>query len=183
MLAQLGDLRFEPAPLERIERTAVFGFAQQTAAMRKASLQAVGDGLVQLSLTLVFHERFCNPRLELGRLRIAAAAKASQLLVLGNGEVVGRFVITEVADTAAQTAGDGSLIEARVRISLLESVEPVVLEIERPPRRTGPAISKSPAQPSAAVRQAPPRDQALLVQIGILPAKGTVPTKTITRQP
>uniref|UniRef100_UPI0011BA9470 phage tail protein n=1 Tax=Salmonella enterica TaxID=28901 RepID=UPI0011BA9470 len=72
------------------------------------------------SITLVFHQHYCVPDVELARLRTAMKAHQALALVFGNGDYRGWFVITDVTATSEQTDSTGNVLAVSATVSLRE---------------------------------------------------------------
>ncbi|HHY7890969.1 TPA: phage tail protein [Escherichia coli] len=90
-------------------------------------------------ISLVFHQHYCVPDVELARVRTAMKAHQALALVFGNGDYRGWFVITDVTATSEQTDSTGNVLAVSATVSLREY--------------TG--DPKNPLQPPAIRRQVP----------------------------
>ena len=101
MFAVLGDIEFELITYwDGFEATFGVDYAEHARIGGKPGLQFVGDRLDEIQITLVFHQHYCVPDVELARLRTAMKAHQALALVFGNGDYRGWFVITDVTATS-----------------------------------------------------------------------------------
>ncbi|MCV8380859.1 phage tail protein, partial [Escherichia coli] len=104
MFAVLGDIEFELITYwDGFEATFGVDYAEHARIGGKPGLQFVGDRLDEIQISLVFHQHYCAPDVELARLRTTMKAHQALALVFGNGDYRGWFVITDVTATSEQT--------------------------------------------------------------------------------
>lgn len=122
MYAQLGNIRFEGLKgFTSLEETFGVNYAQHERINGKPRLQAVGDVLDTLSFSMYLHKEFTDPEADIEALRIAMIDRQILPLVLGNGRVVGSFVIPSFSKTTLFTDKLGNIIEATIAVELLEA--------------------------------------------------------------
>lgn len=132
MYAVLGDVQFELITyFDGLEAQFGVDYAEHALIGRKPRLQWVGDKLDEFRLDLVFHIRFCDPEVELLKLRQALQSRQARQFVLGNGEYKGWFVMTELVATSRHTDKAGGLIALEAKVTLREYVEPQALEARK----------------------------------------------------
>lgn len=130
LLAQLGSTRFEVVgPIQELASTRGYSYAQHEVIEGKPRLQATGDELEQLVLTLRFHPQFGDPVGDYADLCLAAAQHQAMPFVWGSGAVMGRYVITEIDDTIDAMDELGRVTLRTTRVTLLEWVESTPLEV------------------------------------------------------
>ena len=96
MFAVLGDIEFELITYwDGFEATFGVDYVEHARIEGKPGLQFVGDKLDEIQISLVFHQHYCVPDVELARLRTAMKAHQALALVFGNGDYRGWFVITD----------------------------------------------------------------------------------------
>lgn len=124
MLAQLGSVVFEllRAPL-KFEKRKTVEFAEHRIVNRKTRLQYTGTNTDEVTLTVRFHSMFCDPAREMQELEKIAEAAEPVVFVLGTGEILGDFVITEITETVTQTDRVGYPISIEAEIKLREYVK------------------------------------------------------------
>jgi phage protein U len=122
MYAQLGNIKFEG-----LKGFVSFGhekgvnFAQHERIDGKPRLQSVGDNLDSISFDIYLHSEFTNPEEDIEALELAMDNKEVLLLLLGNGKIVGDFVITNFSQSNSFTDSVGNLISVTLSVTLLES--------------------------------------------------------------
>jgi len=122
MYAQLGNIRFEGLKgFSSFSETIAATYAQHARINRKARLEATGNELDAISIEMYFHANFTDPEADIEAIRVATVNHEILKLVLGNGNVVGDFVITSFEKTIDFTDPSGNIISATVSAELLES--------------------------------------------------------------
>lgn len=125
MYAQLGDIRFTlPAYVSATSSERGQSFAKHDRIDGKPLLQAIGTELETIAMEVLFHVDFCDPELEIVKLRTASDRQEALPLVYQNGTYRGRYVITKIAETVRQTDGAGNLIKLTARLDLQEWHDP-----------------------------------------------------------
>lgn len=126
--ALLGEITFDLITyFEGMEANFSANYAEHALIEGKPRLQWVGDNLDEVSWSLVFHAGFCDPELEMLKLRGAITRHEALPLVFANGDYKGWFVPTDVRVTTRQVMRDGTLIWLEAELTLREYVRPVVL--------------------------------------------------------
>ena len=132
MYAVLGDVEFELITyFDGMEAQFGVDYAEHALIGGKPRLQRVGDKLDEFRLDLVFHGSYCDPELELVKLRQAMQLGEARQFVLGNGAYKGWFVITDLTATSRQTDKVGALVALDAAVTLREYVEPKTLETRK----------------------------------------------------
>lgn len=122
MYAQLGNIKFEGVKgFTSLEETFGVNYAQHERIQGKPRLEAVGDVLDTISFSMYLHSSFTNPEEDIEAIRVAMKNREILKLVLGNGRVVGNFVIPGFTKTTSFTDPMHNLIEATLSVELLES--------------------------------------------------------------
>lgn len=122
MYAQLGNIKFESAKgFTSLEETFGVNYAQHERIKGKPRLEAVGSNLDTVSFSMYLHSQFTTPEDDIEQMRINMVNNEVLPLVLGNGKVVGSFVITNFSVTTMFTDPVGNLIEASLSVELLEN--------------------------------------------------------------
>ena len=135
MFAVLGDIEFELITYwDGFEATFGVDYAEHARIEGKPGLQFVGDKLDEIQISLVFHQHYCVPDVELARLR--TAMKSHQALVFGNGDYRGWFVITDVTATSEQTDSTGNVLAVNATASLREYIGDPKNPLQPPAIRT-----------------------------------------------
>ena len=123
MFAVLGDIEFELITYwDGFEATFGVDYVEHARIEGKPGLQFVGDKLDEIQISLVFHQHYCVPDVELARLRTAMKAHQALALVFGNGDYRGWFVITDVTATSEQTDSTGNVLAVNATASLREYI-------------------------------------------------------------
>lgn len=98
--------------------------AEQPVIEGKPALQYVGAELDTLKMELRWHEAFCQPEVELARLRKLMASRAAYPLVMANGAFRGRYVVTSIETDLVRTRSDGQIQIITAQVELKEYVAP-----------------------------------------------------------
>ncbi|WP_213759070.1 phage tail protein [Enterobacter hormaechei] len=137
MFAVLGDIEFELITYwDGFEATFGVDYAEHPRIEGKPGLQFVGDKLDEIQISLVFHQHYCVPDVELARLRTAMKAHQALALVFGNGDYRGWFVITDVTATSEQTDSTGNVLAVNATASLREYIGDPKNPLQPPAIRT-----------------------------------------------
>lgn len=121
MYAQLGDIRFEGQKgFSSFSHERGVNYAQHERIKGKPRLQHVGDNLDTISFDMYLHSEFTNPEQDIEALNLAMQNNRVMMLLLGNGKIVGNFVVPTFSQTNSFTDPVGNLISATLSVSLLE---------------------------------------------------------------
>ncbi|MDR2451851.1 MAG: phage tail protein [Candidatus Accumulibacter sp.] len=149
MHALLGDIAFSLIThFEGIGENFSAHFAEHALIEGKPRLQWVGDHLDEVRWSMVLHAGFCQPALEMLKIKAAIARHEALPLVFANGNYLGRFVPTDLSVTTKQLMRDGTLIWVEAELTLREYVQPAVLTEETP--RQEPVAAEKPGSTGAA---------------------------------
>lgn len=123
MYAQLGEILFQTqiSP-ENISHEISVNFAEHAKIEGKPRLQAIGDNLDEIKMTIKFHIAFCDPSEEFAALLNYQQDLEVLPFILGTGEVIGNFVIVSLSKKIIQMATDGNIMDMDIDISLREYV-------------------------------------------------------------
>ena len=122
MYAQLGNIRFEGLKgFSNFSHERGVNYAQHELINGKPRLQAVGDNLDTISFGMYLHSQFTNPEADIETLRLAMQNREVLPLLLGNGRILGFFVMPNFSQENSFTDPLGNLIEVTLSIELLES--------------------------------------------------------------
>jgi len=161
MLAILGDIEFEIAGgLSGMDATHAAEYAEHALIAGKPLLESVGDALDEYQLRMELHPTLGDVAARLRALRDAMAAHAPLAFVLGSGEFLGAFVVTELQQTQRRTWGNGAPFAATLNVTLRQWVG----DFEVPP--LAPALADSDeavldAQPELLREQSPTKTAAM----------------------
>lgn len=132
MYAQLGNIIFEGLKgFSSFEESYAVNYAQHERIQGKPRLEVVGDSLDTINFDMYIHRDIMNPDEAIETLRAAMSDREILPLILGNGRVVGNFVIPSLNKTTSFTDSDGNLIEATLSVELLECYNDEPLDQER----------------------------------------------------
>ena len=122
MYAQLGNIRFEGLKgFSSFSHERGVNYAQHELINGKPRLQAVGDNLDTISFGMYLHSEFTNLEADIETLRLAMQNREVLPLLLGNGRILGFFVIPNFSQINSFTDPLGNLIEVTLSVELLES--------------------------------------------------------------
>lgn len=122
MYAQLGNIRFEGLRgFSNFSHERGVNYAQHELINGKPRLQAVGDNLDTISFGMYLHSEFTNPEADIETLRLSMQNREVLPLILGNGRVLGFFVIPNFSQVNSFTDPKGNLIEVTLSVELLEA--------------------------------------------------------------
>lgn len=121
LFATLGDIEFKviEGPVSFETKYGAI-FAEHQLINRKASLQATGQALDEMTLGIELHSSFCNPGEILKALNDHKSKYSTLPFVFANGEYKGVFVITELAENMEHLGPDGTRIAIGLNITLKE---------------------------------------------------------------
>jgi phage protein U len=124
MFAQLGNIVFTglygPSDLNFDGDEA--NYAEFELVGNKPTIQRVGSSLLEISASINMHMRFCNPGVQLQRLKAFKESGEVLPLLLGNGQYIGDFVIVSLPYVVDDAFDDGTFKQLTVQLSLKEYV-------------------------------------------------------------
>jgi len=110
MYAQLGNIRFEGLKgFSNFSHERGVNYAQHELINGKPRLQAVGDNLDSISFGMYLHSQFTNPEADIETLRLSMQNREVLPLILGNGRVLGFFVIPNFSQVNSFTSETGKI--------------------------------------------------------------------------
>jgi len=134
MFAVLGNIEFEilnsPTGLERRDSA---DWARHTLIQGKPKLEWTGEGLEEISMEISLHVALGDPEARLQELRDAKAKHQPLAFVLGSGNYLGPYVLSDISTTVRRTNATGGLWAAAVQVSLIEYTG----QFSPPPARSG----------------------------------------------
>lgn len=134
MFAILGEIEFDIVTSPTgLERRGSADWARHNLIQGKPKLEWTGEGLEEISLDISLHVALGDPEARLKQLRDAKADHQPLAFVLGNGNYLGPYVISDISTTVRRTAAAGGLWAATVQVSLIEYTG----QFTRPPARSG----------------------------------------------
>ena len=124
MLAQLGDIVFQNlfAPQSWSVEGNENNFTEVDLIGSKPLLQLTGSSLAELNLTIQFHAEFCNPKEQLDKLEVYRNNGEVLPLLLGNGQLIGDYVIKSFPYTKDHVLKDGTIVKCTVQLQLKEYI-------------------------------------------------------------
>lgn len=144
MLGDVGFAKLTSPTSHELEKKA--DFAEHQVAEGKPLLQFMGPGLDSVSLSFLFHVEFCNPKECWDDLVDLLNRHEAFPLSMGNGELLGQFVLTGLTRTATITTDDGGLLGVEVRASLKEYADPEPLKTRRAEKKQAAKGVKKPGK-------------------------------------
>jgi phage protein U len=103
-------------------------YAEHARVGLKPRLQKTGEKLDEVTLSMHFHAEFCNPDDQVVQLNSIRKSGKAEPLVLGNGTLIGVFVVVSIDKTVLHTFPDGTTIECNVEVILREYVTSSVVK-------------------------------------------------------
>lgn len=161
MFAQLGDIKFFLITyFNGLNASKKIDYSEHATIEGKPKLQYIGEALEIINLKLNFHTDFCNPDVELRKLKEAASKYEPLPFVFGNGMYKGNYVIEEINDNVMQTFNEGTFMAIEVEVKLKEWVKDKTITTKKAkPKPVGKKIvnrnkkKKSDITPGSIVRQ------------------------------
>jgi phage protein U len=134
MFAILGEIEFELlGGLTGMDYRSTADWAEHQLIQGKPLLEWIGEGLDEYSLAITLHASLGDPEKRLRDLREAKAAHQPLAFVLGSGDYLGAFVLTELSNNVRRTTALGRLHSATLTVTLREYTG----TFTRKPRRLG----------------------------------------------
>lgn len=189
MFCQLGNIVFDglfsPTTFTTDGDEAVYAVHELIGS--KPHIQKTGDELQKLTFEIKLRAEFCNPANSIASLKAAKDAGTVMPLLLGNGKYVNDYVIISLPYEIIQTFSDGTIIEAKVTLTIWEyvsvnkqqsamlSAKQAGFAIATQPVTTLPVQPVSPAMSIAQSATAASQQAALINQLvsGYNPASST----------
>lgn len=151
MFAQLGDHIFQglKTPTTSHESDMV-KYGQIPRVNDAPAIQPTGRELKEISLTIQYSVDFCEPTTEIAALRKSMHEFEVLPYIMGDGRIIGKYVITSVEVMSQQSGADGRVEMAVVTVNLLESAagpapEPIGLALVSQKPVTAPPIAPVPS--------------------------------------
>lgn len=121
MFAILGDIEFTVAGgISAMEHSGSADWAEHARIQGKPLLEWIGEGLDECNLTIELHPVLGDPEQRLRALRQAKSQHLPLAFVMGGGEYLGPYVITQLSNVVRRTTATGQLLAATVQVSLRE---------------------------------------------------------------
>lgn len=123
MYCQIGSIVFDgPFGFNSFENKSAATYAKHEIINLKPVLKPTGNELDELSIEIHLRAEFIDVVQAIATLKKSCAEFEVLPLIKGNGTFIGDFVISEITETHNHALSDGTLIEATLQISLMESV-------------------------------------------------------------
>lgn len=125
MRATLGNISFDIIKgFESLSTSKEATYSEHAIVDGKPVLQRIGTALDKVSIGIRFHAGFCVPENEIENLEQAQFRGDISALILGNGRVLGEFIIQGISLSYSQTDGDGNITDCNVSLDLTEYYSP-----------------------------------------------------------
>ena len=145
MFAILGDIEFTVAGgISGLEQSGTADWAEHARIQGKPLLEWIGEGLDTCNLTMALHPMLGDPEERLRALRQAKSKHEPLAFVMGSGEYLGAYVITDISNTMRRGTAVGQIAAATVQVSLKEYTGAFNRKVLRP-GLLDPALSGTPA--------------------------------------
>ena len=145
MYAVLGKIEFEVASgITGMEQRSTADWAEHSLIQGKPLLEWIGDGLDELKFSMQLHPWLGDPEVRLRTLREAKSKHEPLAFVMGSGEYLGAYVITDISNTMRRGTAVGQIAAATVQVSLKEYTGAFNRKVLRP-GLLDPALSGTPA--------------------------------------
>lgn len=120
MMLALGPYRFSlnTSAYQTLKRSSEYRWPQVERIGQEPLLQALGQGSDSIDLDGVIYPHFRGGLGQLGNMRDSASRQEPLMLINGLGEVLGRFVITQIEETQNTFLPDGVPRKIEFRLSL-----------------------------------------------------------------
>jgi phage protein U len=121
MFAILGDIEFTVAGgISGMEQSGSADWAEHARIQGKPLLEWIGEGLDECNLTIELHPVLGDPEERLRTLRQAKSKHEPMAFVMGSGEYLGAYVITNISNAIRRSTAVGQIKAATVQLSLKE---------------------------------------------------------------
>lgn len=121
MFAVLGEIEFEVnGGMVGMDLRSPADWAEHALIQGKPLLEWMGEGLDEYSLSIRLHAALGDPEARLRALREAKGKHQPLAFVLGSGDYLGAFVITDINSTPQRTLADGRPLSGTVQVTLRE---------------------------------------------------------------
>lgn len=133
MFAILGDIEFTVAGgISGMEQSGSADWAEHARIQGKPLLEWIGEGLDECNLTIELHPVLGDPEERLRTLRQAKSKHEPLAFVMGSGEYLGAYVITNISNAIRRSTAVGQIKAATVQLSLKEYTGAFVRKVARP---------------------------------------------------
>lgn len=120
MMLALGPYRFSlnTSAYQTLKRSSEYRWPSIERIGQEPLLQAVGQGSDRIDLDGVIYPHFRGGLGQINAMRDSASRQEPLMLINGLGEVLGRFVITQIEETQNTFLADGTPRKIEFRLSL-----------------------------------------------------------------
>ena len=120
MMLALGPYRFSlnTSAYQSLKRSSEYRWPSIERIGQEPLLQAIGQGSDRIDLDGVIYPHFRGGLRQINGMRDAATRQEPLMLINGLGEVLGRFVITQIEETQTTFLADGAPRKIEFRLSL-----------------------------------------------------------------
>lgn len=133
MFAILGDIEFTVAGgISGMEQSGSADWAEHARIQGKPLLEWIGEGLDECNLTIELHPVLGDPEERLRTLRQAKSKHEPLAFVMGSGEYLGAYVITNISNAIRRSTAVGQIKAATVQLSLKEYTGAFTRKVARP---------------------------------------------------
>lgn len=133
MFAILGDIEFTVAGgITGMDQSSSADWAEHARIQGKPLLEWIGEGLDECNLTIELHPVLGDPEERLRALRLAKTKHEPLAFVMGSGEYLGAYVITNIGNNIRRTTATGQINSATVQLSLKEYTGAFTRKVARP---------------------------------------------------
>ncbi|WP_448092498.1 phage tail protein [Pseudomonas lini] len=133
MFAILGDIEFTVAGgITGMEQSSSADWAEHARIQGKPLLEWIGEGLDECNLTIELHPVLGDPEERLRALRLAKTKHEPLAFVMGSGEYLGAYVITNIGNTIRRATATGQINSATVQLNLKEYTGAFTRKVTRP---------------------------------------------------
>lgn len=133
MFAILGDIEFTVAGgITGMDQSSTADWAEHARIQGKPLLEWVGEGLDECNLTIELHPVLGDPEERLRALRLAKTKHEPLAFVMGSGEYLGAYVITNIGNNIRRATATGQINSATVQLSLKEYTGAFTRKVARP---------------------------------------------------
>ena len=137
-------------------------FAEHQVTEGKPLLQYMGPVLDGIALTFMFHREYTDPQVAWDKILDLFNQHSSFPLSMGNGQLVGTFVLSGLSRSATVTAEDGTLVAIECRVTLKEYADPEPLKTKKIAKKKKAKAVKKPGKrkPNSKKAEVPKLDAA-----------------------
>lgn len=145
MFAQLGDIVFDGVlGPEALSISGEETYAEHALINVRPKLDHTGTGLRTINMTIQFHFQFCTPETQSAAMWKHKEQADILTFVLGNGRIIGDFVITAITETPSQTDGFGTYICVKLNITLKEVYAEIkTIQVQQAAKNNALALSEN----------------------------------------